>query len=40
VFFVIGAALAFVRSRTESIYPAMLMHGTFNAIQLIGGAAT
>jgi membrane protease YdiL (CAAX protease family) len=40
VFFVIGAALAFVRSRTGSIYPAMLMHGSFNAIQLIGGAAT
>jgi membrane protease YdiL (CAAX protease family) len=40
VFFVIGAALAFVRSRTASIYPAMLMHGVFNGVQLIGGAAT
>lgn len=40
VFFVIGAALAFVRSRTSSIYPCMLMHGFFNGIQVILGAAT
>jgi len=40
VFFVIGAALAFVRSRTNSIYPSMIMHGTFNGIQVILGAAT
>jgi hypothetical protein len=40
VFFVIGASLAFVRSRTQSIYPSMLMHGFFNGIQLILGAAT
>jgi membrane protease YdiL (CAAX protease family) len=40
VFFVIGAALAFVRSRTASIYPCMLMHGLFNGIQVIMGAAT
>lgn len=40
VFFVIGVGLAFVRSRTDSIYPAMIMHGVFNTIQLIGGAAT
>jgi CAAX protease family protein len=40
VFFVIGAALGFVRSRTGSIYPAMLMHGAFNGIQVILGAAT
>lgn len=39
VFFVIGAALAFVRSRTGSIYPAMLMHGVFNGIQVVLGAA-
>ncbi len=37
VFFVIGAALAFVRSRTGSIYPAMLMHGVFNGTQMILG---
>jgi len=40
VFFVIGTALAFVRSRTKSIYPCMLMHGLFNGIQVILGAAT
>lgn len=40
VFFVIGAALGFVRSRTGSIYPAMLMHGAFNGIQVVLGAAT
>jgi len=40
VFFVIGAALGFVRSRTGSIYPCMLMHGVFNGIQVILGAAT
>jgi membrane protease YdiL (CAAX protease family) len=40
VFFVIGAALAFVRSRTGSIYPSMLMHGVFNGIQIVLGAAT
>jgi membrane protease YdiL (CAAX protease family) len=40
VFFAIGAALAFVRSRTSSIYPCMLMHGLFNGIQVILGAAT
>jgi membrane protease YdiL (CAAX protease family) len=39
VFFVIGAALAFVRARTGSIYPAMVMHCVFNGIQLIVGAA-
>jgi membrane protease YdiL (CAAX protease family) len=40
VFFVIGAALGVVRSRTGSIYPAMLMHGVFNGIQVVLGAAT
>jgi membrane protease YdiL (CAAX protease family) len=40
VFFVIGASLAFVRSRTGSIYPSMLMHGVFNGIQVVLGAAT
>ena len=40
VFFVIGAALGFVRSRTGSIYPSMLMHGVFNGLQLVLGAAT
>jgi uncharacterized protein len=40
VFFVIGAALGFVRSRTGSIYPAMVMHGAFNGMQVVLGAAT
>jgi membrane protease YdiL (CAAX protease family) len=40
VFFVIGAALGFVRSRTGSIYPSMLMHGVFNGLQMVLGAAT
>jgi sodium transport system permease protein len=40
VFFVIGVALGFVRHRTGSIYPAMLMHGIFNGIQAILGALT
>jgi membrane protease YdiL (CAAX protease family) len=40
VFFVIGAALGFVRSRTGSIYPSMVMHGVFNGIQVVLGAAT
>jgi hypothetical protein len=38
VFFVIGVALGFVRNRTGSVYPAMLMHGTFNGMQAILGA--
>jgi CAAX protease family protein len=40
VFFVIGAAFAFVRSRTGSVYPSMFMHGIFNGLQVILGAAT
>jgi membrane protease YdiL (CAAX protease family) len=37
VFFVIGAGLALMRSRTKSIYPPMLMHAGFNSIGVIGG---
>jgi membrane protease YdiL (CAAX protease family) len=33
VFF--GACLAFVRSRTESVYPGMLVHAAFNSIALV-----
>jgi membrane protease YdiL (CAAX protease family) len=40
VFFVIGSALAFVRSRTKSIYPSVLMHGLFNGLQVVLGAAS
>ena len=34
-----GAALAWVRSRTESVIPGMLVHGTFNAIALVVAVA-
>jgi membrane protease YdiL (CAAX protease family) len=37
VFFIIGAGLAFIRSRTKSIYPPVLMHAGFNGIGVIGG---
>ena len=37
VFFVIGAGLAFMRSRTNSIYPPILLHAGFNGIGVIGG---
>ncbi|MBV8396341.1 MAG: CPBP family intramembrane metalloprotease [Actinobacteria bacterium] len=30
-----GAALAWLRSRTESVYPGMLVHATFNAVALV-----
>src|SRR5262245_36976731 len=30
-----GSALAWLRARTESVYPGMILHGTFNAIALI-----
>lgn len=32
---VFGSALAWLRWKTGSVYPGMLVHGTFNAIQLI-----
>ncbi len=34
VFFVIGAALAYLRVRTGSILPAILVHAVFNGVQL------
>jgi membrane protease YdiL (CAAX protease family) len=34
-----GAALAWVRSRTDSVIPGMLVHGTFNAIALVVAVA-
>ena len=34
ILFAFGAALAYLRARTESVYPAMLLHGTFNALSL------
>jgi membrane protease YdiL (CAAX protease family) len=34
VLFVFGAALAYLRSRTGSVYPGMILHGLFNALAL------
>jgi len=34
VFFVIGAGLAYLRFRTNSIYPPLLFHAAFNGLQL------
>jgi uncharacterized protein len=39
VFFVIGAGLAFLRYRTNSILPAVLVHMAFNSLQLVVGVA-
>jgi membrane protease YdiL (CAAX protease family) len=30
-----GAMLAYLRSRVDSVYPGMIVHGAFNAIQLV-----
>ena len=30
-----GAGLAYLRSRTESVYPGILLHATFNGIVLL-----
>jgi membrane protease YdiL (CAAX protease family) len=35
-----GGALAWLRARTGSVIPGMLVHGTFNAIALIAAVAT
>lgn len=37
IFFIIGVGLGFIRSRTESIYPALLLHAGFNSVALVGG---
>jgi membrane protease YdiL (CAAX protease family) len=37
IFFIIGVGLAFMRSRTKSIYPPVLMHAGFNGIGVVGG---
>lgn len=39
VFFIIGIGLGFIRSRTGSIYPALLLHAAFNGIALAAGIA-
>ena len=36
---VFGCMLAFVRARTDSVYPGMLLHGAFNLIALIAAVA-
>lgn len=40
VIFVFGTGLAFLRSRTDSIYPCILLHASFNAFGLIVGVAS
>jgi membrane protease YdiL (CAAX protease family) len=40
VIFVFGCGLAYLRSRTDSIYPCMLLHASFNAFGLIVGIAS
>ncbi|HKP19500.1 MAG TPA: CPBP family intramembrane glutamic endopeptidase [Gaiellaceae bacterium] len=40
VLIVFGAALAFLRSRVDSVYPGMVLHGAFNAIALIASVTT
>jgi uncharacterized protein len=37
---VFGTGLAYLRARTESIYPCMLLHASFNAFGLIVGVAS
>jgi membrane protease YdiL (CAAX protease family) len=36
VLIVFGVAVGWVRDRTQSVYPGMLLHGTFNGVALIG----
>ena len=35
---IFGCALAWLRAKTTSVYPGMLLHGTFNAIALVAAA--
>ncbi len=35
-----GVGLAYLRSRTESVYPGMLLHATFNALALVLAVTT
>ena len=37
VFFVIGAGLAYLRYQTDSLYPPILVHMSFNGLQLVIG---
>lgn len=40
ILIVFGAGLAFLRSRTDSVYPGMVVHAAFNAIALIVSVTT
>ena len=40
ILIVFGAALAFLRSRTDSVYPGMVVHAAFNAVALIVSVTT
>jgi membrane protease YdiL (CAAX protease family) len=40
ILIVFGAGLAFLRSRTDSVYPGMVVHATFNAIALVVSVTT
>jgi membrane protease YdiL (CAAX protease family) len=37
IFFIIGVGLGYIRYRTESIYPPLLLHAGFNSIALVAG---
>jgi len=40
ILIVFGAGLALIRARSNSVYPGMVVHGTFNAIALIVSVTT
>lgn len=40
ILFVFGAALAWLRERTGSVYPGMLAHGLFNALAVVAALST
>jgi hypothetical protein len=40
ILFVFGAGLAWLRERTGSVYPGMVLHGLFNGIALVVSVAT
>jgi membrane protease YdiL (CAAX protease family) len=36
---IFGCALAWLRSRTQSVFPGMILHATFNSISLLAAVA-
>jgi uncharacterized protein len=40
ILIVFGCGLAYLRERSDSVYPGMVVHGTFNAIALIAAVTT